>query len=72
MRRALLLSGAVVCVAMFAASAMAQTTASYAPRRHTAPAPLVAAGIPALIALGGMTGVNRLLRRSKGARGEAS
>jgi hypothetical protein len=32
---------------------------------HTAPAPLLAAGIPAFIALGGGAGIVRLLRRRR-------
>ncbi len=38
----------------------------YPPPHHPAPAPLLAAGIPAFAAVGGGAGIMRLLRRVRG------
>jgi hypothetical protein len=65
MRKALMLSAAIVGVTMVAEAAIAQpTTAARVPPR-AAPAPLLAAGIPAFAALGGAAAVGRFVRRRK-------
>ena len=66
MRRALLLSGIMVGVAMFAAGAVAHPPPWSEGHHHSAPAPLVAAGIPAFFALGGSAAVHRFVRRYRG------
>jgi hypothetical protein len=66
MRRALMLSGALIGVAMFAAGAMANPPPWSNGHHNSAPAPLVAAGIPAFFALGGAAAVHRFMRRYRG------
>ena len=62
MRKALMLSAAIVGVTMVAGAATALPT-TVPPR--AAPAPLLAAGIPAFAALGGTAAVARFMRRRK-------
>jgi hypothetical protein len=64
MRKALVLSAAIVGVTMVAGAAIALPTTSNIPPR-AAPAPLLAAGIPAFAALGGAAAVGRFIRRRK-------
>ena len=65
MRKALMLSAAIVGVTVVAGAAVAlpPTTSRIPPR--TAPAPLLAAGIPAFAALGGTAAIGRFMRRRK-------
>jgi hypothetical protein len=63
MRKALFLSAAIVGVTMLTGAAIAQTPAPSS--RRSAPAPLLAAGIPAFAALGGGAAVGRFMRRRK-------
>jgi hypothetical protein len=65
MRKALMLSAAIVGVTMVAGVAIAQPRISSIPPPRTAPAPLLAAGIPAFAALGGTAAVGRFIRRRK-------
>jgi hypothetical protein len=64
MRKALMLSAAIVGVTMVAEAAIALPTTANVPPR-AAPAPLLAAGIPAFAALGGAAAVGRFMRRRK-------
>ena len=66
-RNALMLSGAAIGLAMIAGAAVADPP-SWAPawgHSHPAPAPLLAAGIPAFAALGGTAAIGRFMRRRK-------
>jgi hypothetical protein len=56
---------AMAGLAMVAGAASAQPTVSSVPPR-AAPAPLLAAGIPAFVALGGAAVFGRVMRRRKG------
>ena len=60
-RGMLILGGVVVALSVGVGQAFAAVSS------HAAPAPLLAAGIPAFVALGGGTLVSRLLRRRKAA-----
>ncbi len=63
MRKALLLSAAIVGITTVTGAATAQMLTSSRPR--PAPAPLLAAGIPAFVALGGATAVGWFMRRRR-------
>jgi hypothetical protein len=63
MRKPLMMIVTVAGLTMAAEAATAQTVASSV--RSRAPAPLLAAGIPAFVALGGATVVGRFVRRRK-------
>ena len=64
MRKRLLMIAAIAGLMMVTEAATAQLVSSTAVRRQ-APAPLLAAGIPAFVALGGAAAVGRFLRRRR-------
>jgi hypothetical protein len=66
-RNALMLSGAAIGLVMLAGASVANppTWSHAGGNSHPAPAPLLAAGIPAFAALGGAAAVGRFMRRRK-------
>jgi hypothetical protein len=73
-RNALMLSGVAIGLAMLAGAAVADPP-PWAPawgHSHPAPAPLLAAGIPAFVALGGGAIAGRLIRRRRKNDGPSS
>jgi hypothetical protein len=67
-RNALMLFGAAIYLVVIAGTAVANppTWSHAGGNSHPAPAPLLAAGIPAFVAVGGAAAVRRFLRRRKG------
>ena len=63
--RTLKFSAALVSLSLVAGVALTQPSTSVASAHRRAPAPLLAAGVPAFLALGGGALVGRVMRRRK-------
>jgi len=68
MRLSVLHLGVFAAVLLASGMAFAVPAAVPLPRNHAAPAPLLAAGIPAFLALGGGAAVTKFSRRFRGSK----